>query len=322
MSGGLLALLDDVAAIAKVAAASVDDIAAHAAKASAKSAGVVIDDTAVTPNYVTGFAADRELPIVAKIAVGSLKNKLLILLPLALALAAFAPAAVTPLLMFGGLFLCFEGAEKVLESVLPHATRELEGDAEPVAADPVALEAQKVAGAIRTDFILSAEIMAIALSTLPDAGLVNQAIALAIVAVAITAGVYGVVALIVKADDAGLVLAGSRIGLLRATGRGLVVLMPRLLATLAVVGTAAMLWVGGGIVVHGLDQFGLGAIGHGIEHLAALGASAVPAAAGVIHWLLSALGAGLFGLAAGVLLIPVVGRIVVPTVARLRALRG
>ncbi|HEX7034549.1 MAG TPA: DUF808 domain-containing protein [Pseudomonadales bacterium] len=318
MATGLIALLDDVAGIAKIAAASVDDVAGHAAKASAKSAGVVIDDTAVTPRYVVGFAAERELPIVAKIAKGSLRNKLLILLPVALALSAFAPWAITPLLMIGGLYLCYEGAEKVFEAVFPDAAHRHEAEVGLADEDPVALENRKVAGAIRTDFILSAEIMAIALATLPGVGFVSTAVALAIVAVAITAGVYGVVALIVKADDAGVALAASSVAALRGLGRGIVAVMPRLLATLAAVGTAAMIWVGGGILVHGLEGYGLAWIGHTIHDLAEGAAEAVPFASGFVGWFVGALGAGIVGLVAGAVTIPVVGRVLAPIVARLK----
>src|SRR6187549_2827246 len=159
MASGLVALLDDVAAIAKLAAASIDDVGAAAGKASAKAAGVVVDDTAVTPGYAMGFTPDRELPIVAKIAVGSLKNKFLFLLPGALLLSAFAPWAVTPLLMLGGAYLCFEATEKIVEAVLPH-DRAVETSG--LALSSAAMETHKVAGAIRTDLILSAEIMAIA----------------------------------------------------------------------------------------------------------------------------------------------------------------
>ena len=320
MATGLIALLDDIASIAKVAATSVDDVAAHAAKASAKSAGVVIDDTAVTPRYVVGFSADRELPIVAKIARGSLRNKLLILLPVAMALSIFAPWGITPLLMLGGLYLCYEGAEKIYEALFPDAAHEHEAEVGLAADDPVALEEKKVAGAIRTDFILSAEIMAIALASLPDAGLLNTAFALAVVAVTITAGVYGVVALIVRADDLGLVLAGNSVAVVRLLGRGLVEFMPGFLTTLAAVGTAAMLWVGGGIIVHGLETFGLGWLAHTIHDLADMTRTVVPVAAAFSGWLVGALGAGLFGLLAGGLLIPIVGRIVVPMFARMKGL--
>ena len=206
MAAGLVALLDDIAALAKLAAASLDDVAGAAGRASAKAAGVVIDDAAVTPRYVVGLSPARELPIIGKIALGSLRNKLVFLLPAALLLAAFAPWAITPILMAGGAFLCFEAAEKVIEALsgTPHDATEV------VTADAKELEERQVAGAIRTDLILSAEIMAIALSSLADQPLANQAIALAVVAVAITIGVYGVVALIVKMDDIGLALARRR----------------------------------------------------------------------------------------------------------------
>ena len=202
VSIGLLALLDDVAAIAKVAAASLDDVAGQAAKAGAKAAGVVIDDAAVTPRYVVGFSAERELPIVGKIAMGSLRNKLLILLPAALALSYFLPWAITPLLMLGGAYLCYEGVEKVYEAVVPHHAHAHEAELGTVALNPQTLEDEKVAGAIKTDFILSAEIMAITLAAVPEASFWTQALVLAWSGIGITVAVYGVVALIVKADDA------------------------------------------------------------------------------------------------------------------------
>ena len=203
MSIGLIALLDDIAAIAKVAAASLDDIASQAVKAGAKAAGVVIDDAAVTPGYVIGFAAKRELPIVGRIAAGSLRNKLLILLPAALALSYFLPSVITPLLMFGGAYLCYEGVEKLLEAVLPHHAHRHEAQLGTVALNAQTLEDEKVASAIKTDFILSAEIMAITLAALPAGSLLTQSLVLALVAIGITVAVYGVVALIVKADDFG-----------------------------------------------------------------------------------------------------------------------
>ena len=252
MSVGLIALLDDVAGLAKVAAASLDDVAAHASRAGAKAAGVVIDDAAVTPRYVVGLAAERELPIIGRIALGSLRNKLLYLLPGALVLGLFAPWAITPLLMLGGAYLCCEGAEKVHEALWPHAA---EGHGAVVGAglDARQAEERKVADAIKTDLILSAEIMAITLASVAEAPFWTQAVVLAGVGTGITAAVYGVVALIVKADDAGVALAGSGSPAARALGRGLVLGMPPLLKVLGVAGTAAMLWVGGGIIVHGLE---------------------------------------------------------------------
>ena len=287
MATGLIALLDDVAAIAKVAAAALDDTAGLTVKASAQAAGVVIDDAAVTPRYVTGFAAARELPIVGRIALGSLRNKLLYLLPAGLALSAVAPWAITPLLMAGGVYLCFEGAEKLYEKIVPHDA----GHA-PAAPD----EAAMVAGAIRTDLILSGEIMAITLASVAAEPFAQRALVLALVGVGITVLVYGVVALIVKADDAGVVLARSRAAPVRAAGRALVGGMPALLAVLAAVGTAAMLWVGGGIVVHGLDGYGVTWPAAAIHHLAdAAGHAAGP----VAQWVGGALGAGLAGVAIG-----------------------
>ncbi len=240
MATGLIALLDDVASLAKVAAASLDDVAAHAGRASAKAAGVVIDDAAVTPRYVVGFAAERELPIVGRIAAGSLKNKLLYLLPAALVLSLVAPWAITPLLMLGGAYLCYEGAEKVHEALWPHAAED-HGAAAAVL-DARQIEDQKVRSAIKTDFILSAEIMAITLATVALASFWTQAFVLAVVGIGFTAAVYGVVALIVKADDVGVALAGGGWPVTRALGRGLVLGMPVLLKVLSVVGTAARPW--------------------------------------------------------------------------------
>lgn len=299
MSGGLLALLDDVAALAKLAAVTIDDAAAQAVKASAKAAGVVIDDAAVTPRYVTGLAAKRELPIIGRIALGSLRNKMLFLLPAALALSAFLPWAITPLLMFGGLFLCFEGYEKV-HHMLTHSAAD---DAGKLAAETVkdekTLEDQKVAGAIRTDFILSAEIMAIALASIDAPDLVTRAIVLATVAVFITVGVYGVVALIVKADDFGLYLAQHGGSVSSAIGRGLVYGMPPFLRGLSLVGTLAMLWVGGGILVHGLAGYGVTMPEHLMHGAAETIASLLPFAHGIVAWLVTATGSAIIGLAAG-----------------------
>jgi predicted DNA repair protein MutK len=312
LSIGLIALLDDVAAIAKVAAASIDDVAAQAAKAGAKAAGVVIDDAAVTPRYVVGFAAERELPIVYRIAAGSMRNKLLILLPAALALSVFAPGVITPLLMLGGAFLCYEGAEKVFEAVMPHAAHEHEAQVETFALSAETLEDQKIASAIKTDFILSAEIMAITLAAIPAGSIWMQAAVLAAVAIGITVAVYGGVALIVKADDAGVHLARSALAPLMVVGRGLVKAMPVFLRILGIVGTAAMVWVGGGIVVHGLELYGFDALGHAIHHAAEVAAAAVPALSGAVLWLVSAAGSGLIGLVIGFALIPVVSRVLTP----------
>ncbi|MFM2041723.1 MAG: putative inner membrane protein [Pseudomonadota bacterium] len=321
MSTGLIALLDDVASLAKIAAASLDDMAAHAGKAGAKAAGVVVDDAAVTPRYVVGFSADRELPIIGRIAVGSLKNKLLILLPAALLLSWLAPWSIMPLLMLGGAFLCYEGAEKAYEALWPHAEPHGPGGILPdQVTDPAALEAEKVRGAIKTDFILSAEIMAITLSTVAadSDSIWTQAAVLVIVAIAITVVVYGVVALIVKADDVGVALARTSSGTARAIGRGLVLGMPVLLKLLSVVGTLAMLWVGGGIIVHGLAALGAPGIEHAIHGIAHGAAHTLPLADGFESWIVTAGLSGLLGLALGALSIPVIHRGIEPMVARLR----
>ena len=313
---GLLALLDDVAAIAKVSAASVDDIAAAAAKAGAKAAGVVIDDAAVTPKYVHGFEAKRELPIIYRIALGSMKNKLVILLPGLLALNAFLPQAVTPLLMIGGAYLCFEGAEKVFHALFPHGDAEVAEDFD--TQDPAHLEEEKIAGAIKTDFILSAEIMTIALAAIPASTFWMEAITLAIVGILITVGVYGAVALIVKMDDIGLHMAANRkTAAARAFGRGLVMAMPKLMSLLSTVGTLAMLWVGGSIVIHGMDVLGLHEPYGSIHHLAELAAHALPQAAGFVQWAVTAACDGVLGLGLGMALVPLVTRVISPLWARL-----
>lgn len=314
MSVGLLALLDDVVALTKVAAASLDDVAAQAAKAGTKAAGVVIDDAAVTPRYVVGFSPDRELPIVWRIARGSLINKLVFLLPAALLLSAFAPWAITPLLLLGGLYLAYEGAEKIYEMIVPHAAHDHTAEAKARAAAPNAqvLEDQRVSGAIKTDFILSAEIMAITLSGLGDGTAWSRAVVMALVAIGITLAVYGAVALIVKADDIGLALARRGSGVLAAIGRGLVRGMPVFLKALALVGTAAMVWVGGGIIVHSLAGYGFAGPEHVIHEAAVAASGAVPALGGVIAWLVTAGGAGVVGLLAGLALIPIAGKILAP----------
>ncbi|HZH51282.1 MAG TPA: DUF808 domain-containing protein [Microvirga sp.] len=337
MSIGLIALLDDIAGLAKVAAASIDDVTAQAGRAGVKAAGIVIDDAAVTPRYVVGFAASRELPIIGKITVGSLKNKLLYLLPAALILSLFAPWAITPLLMIGGAYLCYEGSEKVFEALLPHHAHEHEATVAAAAQTAQSLEDEKVNGAIKTDFILSAEIMAISLATIPDLSFWSQAAVLAVVGIGITLLVYGGVALIVKADDAGVALAASErpiSGLLRggepsavdravapvtrAFGRGLVKGMPVFLKVLGIVGTAAMVWVGGGIIIHGLEEFGFAAIGHWVHDLAAAAGHAVPAVGGLVEWLVSAAASGVFGLAVGAALIPLVQYVAAPVLKRVR----
>lgn len=312
---GLLALLDDVAAIAKVTAASVDDIATTAAKVSTKTAAILVDDAAVTPKYVSGLSASRELPIIWRIAMGSFRNKLIVLLPGLLALREFLPQAITPLLMIGGLYLCFEGAEKVVHWIMPHGDAKIEEDLD--AGDPTKLEESRIAGAIKTDFILSAEIMTIALTNIPESPLWKEAAILAFVAIGVTVAIYGVVALIVKLDDIGLFLARTaRSHSLRLIGRGMVSGVPILLKVLSFVGTLAMLWVGGNIVSHGLSDLGWPALYDGIHHLADGMAAKVSAQlAGAVSWLTTAVADGIFGVILGVLLIPVVTRVIVPLLA-------
>ncbi|MDD1452191.1 DUF808 domain-containing protein [Sphingomonas sp. H160509] len=295
MPTGLVALLDDIAGITKLAAASLDDIAATTGKAGSKAIGVVVDDAAVTPRYMVGFEPKRELPMIGKIALGSFRNKLVFILPAALALSAFAPWLLTPLLMIGGTYLCFEGAEKILEAFGG-------GHAEEVVAEPVdaaTLEAQKVSGAIRTDFILSAEIMVIALSDVATKPIWEQAIVLALVGIVITIGVYGVVALIVKMDDIGLHLAQRSSAVVQAIGRGLVKGMPIVMSALSVIGTAAMVWVGGQIIVHGIEEFGFTALPHWIHDTAEAASHAVPFAKGAVNWVMNAFFSGIVGLILG-----------------------
>ena len=308
MPSGLIALLDDVATIAKLAASSLDDVAGAAGKAGTKAAGVVIDDTAVTPRDVVGLAPERELPIIGKIALGSLKNKLLFLLPGALLLTAFAPFLITPLLMLGGAYLAFEAAEKILEKFLhdhDHEDKLLD-----FIDDPKELEDLQVKGAIRTDFILSAEIMAIALASLGHLTLATTAVALTAVAFAITAGVYGAVALIVKLDDIGLHMAERPGSAARAFGNGLVHVVPKLLTALSGVGTAAMLWVGGGILVHGLEDLHLLTIvPQTIHHWSEMAADATGGSA-LVSWFVNALGGAIAGLIVGGIIAGIVRRFV------------
>lgn len=304
MSGGLVGLLDDIASLAKMAAASVDDVSAAAGRASAKAAGVVVDDTAVTPAYVHGLAAERELPIIRRIATGSLRNKLLFILPAALLLSEFVPLLVEIILMFGGAYLAFEGAEKVHHRLAAH-----DDDHElPAAAVGPEAEEKTVSGAIRTDFILSAEIMVIALKEVIDEGFVARAVILLIVAVVITAVVYGVVALIVKMDDVGLKMVESGREPAARIGRLLVLGMPKVLAFLSVVGTAAMIWVGGHILLAGSDELGWHGpydLVHGIEERV----HDVPGLGGVLAWLVNTLASALIGLIVGFALVAVVSQV-------------
>ena len=308
---GLLALLDDVAGIAKVAAASVDDVIGQAAKAGAKAAGAVIDDAAVTPKYVHGFAADRELPIIWRIAKGSFKNKLVFLLPVGLLLANFAPWMIPPLLMLGGAYLCFEGAEKVAHVMGwgGHGHEDYPGK-EAVIEDPAHLEEEKARGAIKTDFILSAEIMTIALAAIPESNFWFEAATLAAVAIMITVAVYGAVAIIVKMDDLGLAMAGGSFAPAQALGRGIVKVMPHFMTLLTVVGTAAMLWVGGSIIVHALAEMGW----HGPEDVIYAAGKAIGGAldSGFGEWLTKAAIDGVLGLGLGFVLIPIGERVITP----------
>ena len=307
MPSGLIALLDDVSMIAKLASASADDIGLAVGKAGTKAAGVVIDDTAVTPRYVTGLTPERELPIIWKIAKGSLKNKLLFLLPGAVALSAFAPFLITPILMIGGAYLAFEATEKIMEKILhdhQHEAELLQTDT------PQELEERQVAGAIRTDFILSAEIMAIALNELSDMHSAEQAVALAVVGLVITVAVYGVVGLIVKLDDIGLHLSEKRNAASRKFGLGLVHVVPKLLISLSFIGTAAMLWVGGGILLHGLEELGAPTIPHLVHDTAhhiyeAIGGGALGA---TVEWIANAIGAAIAGIVVGLPIALVVRR--------------
>jgi predicted DNA repair protein MutK len=294
MSSGLLALFDDVAAFAKIASASLDDVVKMSAKAAGKSAGVVIDDAAVTPRYVVGFTADRELPIIGKIAWGSALNKLVFLLPGALLLSTIAPWSILPLLILGGAYLCHEGYGKVRELFVADSSKKT---AQPLQAiDSEVLERQKIASAIRTDFILSAEIMAITLSTVGEASLAMKAIVLAVVGMGIT--VYGTVALIVKADDFGVALA-SRNRPWSAIGRGVVHTMPWVLSSLSLIGTLAMLWVGGGIILHSLAEYGLSGPEYWIKNVGASAGSMMPIGGGLVAWVVNAALAGMAGLAIG-----------------------
>jgi predicted DNA repair protein MutK len=293
-----MALLDDVAVIARAAAASIDDVSVAASKAGTKAAGVVIDDAAVTPGYVTGLSPKRELPIIWSITKGSLKNKLLILLPGALALSWFLPQAIIFLLMLGGGYLCFEGAEKVMEK-LGGAKHGKTVDDE--IKDPAKFEQERINGAIRTDLILSAEIMAISLNeiaTISESFWVRAA-ALALVGIAIAIAVYGAVALIVKMDDVGLQLVQRKSGFALTFGYFLLQAMPKLLVALSFVGTIAMLWVGGGIILHGTHEIGFhlfSDLAHCAEHAVAGMAGAM---GGVFGWLTYAGVSAIFGLTLG-----------------------
>lgn len=303
MAGGLVGLLDDVAALAKLAAASIDDVGAAAGRASAKAAGVVIDDTAVTPAYVQGLAADRELPIIKRIAKGSLRNKLLIILPVALILSEVSLTLVEIILMFGGTYLCFEGVEKIYHK--------LKGDDHshdvPVAMQGPDAEEATIAGAIRTDLILSAEIMVIALKEVIEDPFVSKAIIMVVVALFITVIVYGVVALIVKMDDIGLSLAGRDEAASQKLGRAMVSGMPKLLTSLTVVGTAAMLWVGGHILIVGSHELGWDGL-YDIVHDLEGSVADVGGIGGVLSWLVNTSLSAVVGIIVGGIVVAIVSQ--------------
>jgi predicted DNA repair protein MutK len=301
MSAGLFGLLDDIAALARLAAASVDDIGAAAGRATAKAAGVVIDDTAVTPQYVHGITADRELPMIKRIAIGSLRNKLLFILPAALLLSQFVPWLLTPILMVGATYLCYEGAEKVLGRVLGH-----DAHAAPTATVGEDAEKKMTAGAIRTDFILSAEIMVIALNEVADQSFWPRLIILVVVAVVITVAVYGVVGAIVKMDDVGLSLTQRSSRFAQRIGRGLVAGMPKLLAALSTIGTVAMLWVGGHILLVGTDDVGWHAPYGLVHHAEDFVHHAVQGVGGLLAWLLNTAVSAVIGLIVGSVVVGIV----------------
>jgi len=303
MAGGLVGLFDDIAALAKLAAASIDDVGAAAGRASAKAAGVVVDDTAVTPAYVQGLAADRELPIIKRIATGSLKNKLLFILPAALLLSEFVPKLVEIILMCGGAFLCYEGAHKIYHK--------LKGDHHetdtPTVVEGEEAEQEVINGAVRTDFILSAEIMVISLKEVIDEGFWSRTVIMVVVALFITIIVYGIVALIVKMDDVGLSLASRESESSQKLGRGLVSAMPKVLKWLSIIGTAAMLWVGGHILVAGTHELGWDGL-YDIVHGAEDAVKDVGGIGGILSWLVNTALSAVVGLIVGLVIVAIVSR--------------
>ena len=300
MATGLIALLDDIAALARVAAASLDDIAAGAAKAGSKAVGVVIDDTAVTPQYVDGLKPSRELPIIKRIFVGSLRNKLLFIVPVALLLSEFIPWLLTPLLMLGGTYLTYEGAHKVIEKL--RRGKETKSDAPAVVKGKEA-EDKIVKEATTTDFILSAEIMVISLNEVTDEVFWMRAVILVVVAIAITVLVYGAVALLVKMDDASVWLAKRENTLVQKIGRGLYAAMPKLMSAITAIGTVAMLWVGGHIVLVGLEEI-LWSVPYDLGHT--ITAAIAGTGGGFFVWLIDTLYATLFGLIWGAIVYGIV----------------
>jgi uncharacterized protein len=303
MSAGLFALLDDVAALARLAAASIDDVGAATGRATAKAAGVVIDDTAVTPQYMHGITADRELPMIKRIAIGSLRNKLVLILPAALLLSQFVPWLLTPILMVGATYLCYEGAEKVWGLITKHGGHD--AHVAPTATVGEDSEKKMTAGAIRTDFILSAEIMVIALNEVADQSFWPRLIILVIVAVVITVAVYGVVGAIVKMDDVGLNLTQRSSRFVQRIGRGLVAAMPKVLSALSAIGTVAMLWVGGHILLVGADDVGWHAPYGLVHHAEEFVHHAVQSIGGLLAWLVNTAVSAVVGLAIGAVVVAI-----------------
>ncbi|MDP9806876.1 putative DNA repair protein MutK [Trueperella bonasi] len=300
MATGFIALLDDIAALARVAAASIDDIAAGAAKAGSKAVGVVIDDTAVTPQYVDGLKPSRELPIMKRIFFGSLRNKLLFIVPVALLLSEFIPWLLTPLLMLGGTYLAYEGAHKIIDKL--RRGKETKADAPAVVKGKEA-EDRIVREATTTDFILSAEIMVISLNEVTDEVLWMRAAILIVVAIAITVLIYGVVALLVKMDDLGLWLTQRNNAVVQKIGRGLFAAMPKVMSAITAIGTVAMLWVGGHIVLVGLDEIVWSApyeLGHTITTAIA------GTGGGFFVWFVDTLYSTIFGLIWGAIVVGIV----------------
>lgn len=314
MSGGLIALLDDVAALARASAASIDDIGVAAGRASVKAAGVVVDDTAVTPQYVRDVDPQRELPIIWRIAKGSLFNKLVIILPIALLLSQFAPWALTPILMLGGTYLCFEGAEKIWGAISGHDKHiepVVESSAQAADRDNQAEGAKSpedkmVGGAIRTDLILSAEIMVISLNEVASEPIVNRALILIVVGIGITILVYGVVAALIRMDDVGLKLAGRESTAAQKVGGFLVAAMPKVLQVISVVGTVAMLWVGGHIILVGLHELGWHPLYDFVHHAAEAAAHAIPVLAAAVEWTVNTFFSAVLGLVWGAAVVLIV----------------
>lgn len=293
MAGGLAALLDDVAALARLAAASADDVAAASAKASSKAMGVVIDDAAVTPQYVKGIKPKRELPIIWRITKGSLRNKLVFILPVLLLLSVFAPWLLTPILMLGGLYLSFEGAEKIWELVRGKPKQA------PAASKGADAEDQIVSSAVRTDLILSAEIMVISMNSIDAESLWARAAVLVIVAIGITALVYGAVGILVKMDDLGLAMADDEDSTLKQRfGAGLVGAMPKVMDVISYVGMIAMLWVGGHILLVGTHDLGL-AQPYGLVHHLEEGVVGIAGVGALLAWLINTAFSFVFGLIIG-----------------------